>query len=330
MNRLPRFLYALLATLSCTHAAFADDMPARPAGSSRATAADSSAPAATEGRPWIDPDEVLRRLKQGNADFAHGSSRHPSQNLARLRETADGQRPISTVLSCSDSRVPIELLFDRGVGDLFGVRVAGNVADTDELGSLEYGVDHLGTPVLVVLGHTRCGAVTAVATGAEVHGHIPALVDNIRPAVERAKSKAPTADPKEWVEPAIVENVYQSMGDILANSAAIRARVKDGRARMVGAVYRIDDGVVEWLGPHPDQDALVEKADATAPPHEEGAEHASIAHETSPDAPAAEGHATADAPREGGPSPNLAFAFAITAAVGCLAGALSTRLSLRS
>lgn len=329
MSKRTQLLFAVLAASTCAYPALADDSNAKPGGSSSSAVSDPPAPSAAETRPTIGPDEVLRRLKQGNAAFARGAARHPSQNQARVLETSGGQKPLSTVLSCSDSRVPIELLFDQGIGDLFGVRVAGNVADTDELGSLEYGVDHLGTPVLVVLGHTRCGAVTAVATGAEVHGHIPALVDNIRPAVDRAKGKTQSADPKEWVEPAIVENVYESMADIISESDAIRARVKDGRTRMVGAIYRLDDGVVEWLGEHPDQEALVAKADA-APASHEGAEHGTVEHAEASAAPAAAGHDAAEAPGGGGPSPNFAFAFAITAAVGCLAGALSSRLSVRS
>lgn len=329
MKKRHYLLHAIALAIVCTHPALADDAsPVAPVANSSAPSLAASALATPDAlRLSMEPDDVLRRLKLGNAAFSSGNARHPAQDLGRLRETSAGQKPVATVLSCSDSRVPIELLFDRGVGDLFGVRVAGNVADTDELGSLEYGVDHLGTPVLVVLGHTRCGAVTAVATGAEVHGHIPALVDNIRPAVERAKSKAPAADPGEWVEPAIVENVYESMADIIGKSAAIRARLKDGRARMVGAVYRIDDGTVDWLGEHPDQKELVAAADA-APASHEGAPHVE-AHEPASSSGAAspEAHEVAELPR--GPAPNMAFAFAITAAVGCLAGALSSRLSSR-
>ncbi|MCY3019290.1 MAG: carbonic anhydrase, partial [Planctomycetota bacterium] len=129
----------------------------------------------------ILPDEALARLKNGNARFADGQPRNPHRNAARRDETVrQGQRPMATVIACSDSRVPVEILLDQGIGDIFAVRVAGNVCNTDEIGSAEYGVDHLGTPLLVVMGHSLCGAVTAVATNAALHGHIAALVEPIK------------------------------------------------------------------------------------------------------------------------------------------------------
>ncbi len=282
---------------------------------------------------------MLARLKQGNAAFAAGKLRHPRQGLDRIRELVAGQHPLATLLACSDSRVPDELLFDQGIGDLFVVRVAGNVADTDELGTVEYGVDHLGTPLLVVLGHTRCGAVTAVMTGAELHGHIPALVDNILPAVAMEKAKSPGADPKSLVEPAIVRNVLQSMADVITKSSLVRARLKSGQAHMVGALYHLDDGTVDWLGEHPDQADLLVKGDAAPPEHAgpaapkgarrgaaaKGAAHGAHDAHDDPDAGPAKAHA-ADAPAGDGGTPNLPIAFAVVAAVACLAGGISSRL----
>jgi carbonic anhydrase len=246
---------------------------------------------------------------------------------------------VATVLSCSDSRVPVELLFDQGIGDVFTVRVAGNVADTDELGTIEYGVDHLETPVLVVMGHTKCGAVTAVATGAEVHGHIPALVDNIGPAVAQAKAKNPTLDAKGIVAPAITENVFQAVSDVITKSAAVRSRLKDGKVKIVGALYHLEDGSVEWLGEHPKQKELIAAGDAAPPethadsagkhaaapaePAKEADPHASPeAHEA--EAPhGAEEHVAAKVPP---PNP---LSFAIVAAIACMAGAISMKLSAR-
>jgi len=280
------------------------------------------------------PDDVLRALTDGNAAFVAGKAVHPHQDGARLHETAAGQHPIATVLSCSDSRVPAELVFDEGVGDVFSVRVAGNVADTDELGTIEYGVDHLGTPLLVVMGHTACGAVTAVATDAEVHGHIPELVDNIKRAVDRAKAAAPGKEGKEVVGAAIVENVRQSMADIITESALVRARLRDGKTKMVGAVYHLDDGKVEWLGPHPEEASLVRKADA-APPREHGAHAGPTASASAPHGAPAEGHEGAHAEQEvRADQPRVIplvspGAFALTAALGCLAGAISTRMAMR-
>jgi len=111
------------------------------------------------GASLPSPDEALENLKSGSIRFASGKSVHPRATASRLKETfSDGQHPFSTVITCSDSRVPVERIFDQGIGDVFVIRVAGNVCDVDEIGSIEYEVDHLGTPVLVILGHRNCGA----------------------------------------------------------------------------------------------------------------------------------------------------------------------------
>ena len=116
--------------------------------------------------PAMTSQDALRLLREGNARYASWKAENPNVSSARLTETAiEGQHPIATVLACSDSRVPVERVFDRGIGDIFVVRVAGNVCGTDEVASLEYGVEHLGTPLLVVLGHTNCGAVYDLASG---------------------------------------------------------------------------------------------------------------------------------------------------------------------
>jgi carbonic anhydrase len=203
-------------------------------------------------------DEVLAALKTGNARFVAGQSAHPHTDLGRLAETAqNGQHPSTTILTCSDSRVPVERLFDQGIGDVFVVRVAGNVCDTDEIGSIEYGVDHLGTPLLLVLGHTKCGAVTAVATGAVLHGSIPPLVANISPAVAKARAANPALTGEALVPEAIKANCWQAIDDLFKSSPAIRDKVKSGAVKVVAAVYDISDGRVEWLGAHPEQGRLL-------------------------------------------------------------------------
>jgi len=165
--------------------------------------------AASAAGPGVSADDALAMLKEGNDRFAAGKSGYPNTAANRRQETASGgQHPFATVLSCSDSRVPVEYIFDRGIGDLFVIRVAGNVADTDEIATAEYGVDHLGTPVLMVLGHTRCGAVTAVATGAQVHGKLPQLVDNIVPAVRKAQTERPDLKGDALVNEAITNNIW--------------------------------------------------------------------------------------------------------------------------
>lgn len=218
----------------------------------------------------VSPEKSLQMLTEGNLRFALGQSTHPNISFSRrLLTTTEGQVPFATIIGCSDSRVPVEILFDQGVGDLFVVKVAGNVADTDEIGSAEYGVDHLGTPVLMVLGHTYCGAVTAVATGAEVHGSIPALVDNIVPAVEKARHEHPDAEESDLIALATEANVWQAIDDILTKSQAIADRAKDGRVVVVGGMYNILTGKVDILGTHPDQTELL--GGVTPPAH--GAMH---------------------------------------------------------
>lgn len=193
----------------------------------------------------VTPDQALQWLKEGNQRFVEKRSERPHLSMERITETMGGQHPFATILSCSDSRVPVEHLFDRGIGDLFVIRVAGNVADTDEIGTAEYGAGHLGTPVIVVLGHTRCGAVTAVVKGDKVGGSIPKLVDNIIPAVERAK--AAKLEGEALILSAIKENVLQSMADMVKNSQELAHLVHEGKVKVAGALYHLEDGKVEWL-----------------------------------------------------------------------------------
>jgi carbonic anhydrase len=201
-------------------------------------------------------DASLMLLKEGNARFAMGKPQHPHQDAERRTATASqGQEPIATILACSDSRDPVELIFDRGIGDLFVVRVAGNVAGESELATVEYGVGHLNTPLLIVMGHTKCGAVTAVVKEAELHGHLHALAEKIKPAV--AKSKVEATETEEVVPKAIQANVWQIMEDIIKESSDVRTKLEAGQVSLLGAVYDIEQGKVTWLGTHPAQDALI-------------------------------------------------------------------------
>lgn len=218
-----------------------------------------AAPAgAAGGGAGMSPDEALKRLKEGNERYLAGKPQHPHQTRERLALTfGQGQHPFATVLSCADSRVPVELIFDRGIGDLFVVRVAGNVAGVDEMGSMEYAVDQLGTPLVVVLGHTQCGAVTAVVQGAKVHGHLAALVTPIKPAVAQAKADNPGASGEVLLNAAIKANILQAVGDLLQKSQTVRGKAKAGKIKVIGALYELDTGQVQWLGPHPAQDKLL-------------------------------------------------------------------------
>jgi carbonic anhydrase len=205
----------------------------------------------------LSADEALKMLKEGNARYIAGKPLHPHQDAARRALTfGQGQHPFATVLGCADSRVPPEVIFDQGIGDLFVVRVAGNVAATDEIGSMEYAVDHYGTPV-VVLGHSHCGAVTAVVENAKLPPNIAALVAPIKPAAAKAKEENPGATKEVLISAAVKNNVFQAMEDILQKSPLIKAAVKAGKTRLVGALYELDTGKVQWLGPLPGQEKLL-------------------------------------------------------------------------
>jgi carbonic anhydrase len=153
-------------------------------GSQFARAADPAHP----DQPSVAPTEAISKLKEGNGRYASGSLQHPGQTTERRTELAKTQHPFATIISCSDSRVPPEIVFDQGLGDLFIVRVAGNVINDEGLGSIEYSVDHLGTRLILVLGHQSCGAVKAaretIAAKGKAPGHIQSLVTAIKPAVE--------------------------------------------------------------------------------------------------------------------------------------------------
>ncbi len=215
------------------------------------------------------PTDVIEMLKAGNARFVAGETNHPNTDAARLAlagSSNQGNYAYATVLSCSDSRVPVERIFDAGVMDIFVIRIAGNVADVDQLGSIEYGVNHVHTPVTLVLGHTQCGAVAAVTAavkGAELklERNIPPLVDNIIPAVERTLDDLSDADEAEQVARAVEENVWQSIRDMLYESPALREAHKTGKTMIVGAIYDIATGQVNWL-PNERVDVLLAEVEA--------------------------------------------------------------------
>lgn len=190
----------------------------------------------------VTADAALAELKVGNQHHVQHRYQHPHENAIRQRELTSGQHPHAQILSCSDSRVPPEIIFDQGLGDLFVVRVAGNVATDTELGSLEYGAEHLHVPLLVVLGHEKCGAVTAAVEGGPPEGHIAALVNLIIPAVE--KSRRLPGDP---VTNAVRSNVELVVRQLRSSTPLLSELVAHGKLRIVGAVYSLDTGKVTWL-----------------------------------------------------------------------------------
>lgn len=215
------------------------------------------------------PDAAIALLKAGNKRFVTGKAIQPHTDVARLilaGKENQGDHAYATVITCSDSRVPVEILFDAGVMDIFVIRVAGNVLDVDEIGSVEYGLAHVNTPVFVVLGHTQCGAVTAVTNAVQGHGHplernIPPLVDNIIPAVEKAILDNPTVHGAEVIPFAIQENIWQGIEDLFMNSPASRDLVNDGKVKVVGAIYDVSNGKISWL-PEAKSTEILKKVEA--------------------------------------------------------------------
>ena len=213
---------------------------------------------ATTAAPGISPGEALRLLKEGNSRYADGKLQHPRQDRDRRALTAaQGQHPLAAILTCSDSRVPVEIIFDQGIGDIFVVRVAGTVAAADEVGSLEYAVDARPAPLVVVMGHTHCGAIGAILEDAKLPPNIANLLEPIKPAVDKAREANPEADKDVLLQAAITANIWQAVEDMLRLSPIIREKVRDGQVQVAGALYDLDSGQVQWLGPHPDQEKLV-------------------------------------------------------------------------
>lgn len=226
--------------------------------------------AATEQTSGTPAAQALRQLKDGAERFATGQSIFPHQDADRIKEVVAGQKPFATILSCSDSRVPVEMIFDAGFGDLFVIRVAGNVIAPELTGTIEYGVEHLNSNLLVVLGHTKCGAVTATASGSKAEGSVATLINEIQPAVARAEKKQPSLKGNDLVSAATVENVWLEIEKLIAQSPTVRERVQAGTLRIVGAVYHLEDNQVEWLGRHPQEKELLAATytPAESPDHE--------------------------------------------------------------
>lgn len=230
------------------------------------TKPDSGREPASESAAATTADAALRLLVDGNARWVAGSPQNPSIDLARREALAkNGQTPFATVLTCADSRLPVERLFDRGVGEIFVTRVAGNVVSPHEAGSIEYAAEHLHTPLLVVMGHTKCGAVKAAISGKSLTPNIDSLVNDIKPAVERAKAQNPGDNDESLLTAAIKENVWESIFDLIKSSEPLRTMVKENKIRIVGAVCDISTGKVSFLGEHPWQSPLIEALDTSAP-----------------------------------------------------------------
>ncbi len=181
------------------------------------------------------PAEAFARLAAGNARFTSGAAVGPARTLARLKEVAPQQTPFSAFLGCADSRVPIEIAYDQGFGDLFVVRVAGNIATPVEIASLEFGTLVLGCKTITVLGHSGCGAVKAALAGAEVPGQISALFQYIVPAIDRQKMD---------LAQATVANVRYQMRKLREASPVLSRLVGEGKLAIAGGVFDIATGTI--------------------------------------------------------------------------------------
>lgn len=190
------------------------------------------------------PDAVLGQLKAGNARFVAGKPAHPDATVARRKELTQGQHPKAAILGCADSRVPPELIFDEGLGDLFVVRVAGNVADPIDVGSVEYAAEHLGTQLVVVLGHHSCGAVKATAdSGGKAEGNIGAIVAEIAPAVEQAKA---SPGKEGLVNDAVHFNARRAAAALKERSPILAKLLEEGKLKVVVGIYDLESGKVEF------------------------------------------------------------------------------------
>ncbi|MBT8066512.1 MAG: carbonic anhydrase [Gammaproteobacteria bacterium] len=201
----------------------------------------------------VDATDALERLKRGNVRFASGSSdRDPLTSSRKRGEAVDGQQPFAVVLGCSDSRVPVEMVFDQDLGDLFVIRVAGHVVAPSQIGSVEYAAEKFGTSLVVVLGHSQCGAVRAAVEelqrpSADQSPHLKAIVDRIRPAVGEIVSENPGDDTGALVDKAVRANIHHAVEALRHGSQIIESRIRSDGLSVIGAEYSLESGLVEFF-----------------------------------------------------------------------------------
>lgn len=204
----------------------------------------------------IAAHEALERLRDGNRRFAHSDSEHAATNKERRRELAGGQEPFAVIVGCSDSRVPAEIVFDQGLGDLFVIRVAGNIMQPSQIGSVEFACSEFGTRLVVILGHSDCGAIRTtlkalMSPGERQSRNIAAIVELIRPTIEQALRHGDTDDADAVVERAVRENIRASAERLRTGSDLIR-RLEDEEGLMImAAEYSLQTGLVEFFGQEP-------------------------------------------------------------------------------
>ena len=196
------------------------------------------------GAAGLDAEESLKKLMDGNRRFVSETYDRGDIGPARRAEISKGQRPFAVIVDCSDSRVVPEFIFDQGLGDLFVIRTAGNIVDDIAIGSVEYAVKHLGVRLVLVLGHDDCGAVKATVAGGKAEGHIDAILQAIRPAVAVAMQK-----PGNLLDNAIAQNVDMVINRLQSAQPILAQALQTGDVRIVGGVYHLKDGSVDWRLP---------------------------------------------------------------------------------
>ncbi|QKQ75722.1 carbonic anhydrase [Nostoc sp. TCL240-02] len=190
----------------------------------------------------VSPNEAIKRLLDGNQRFINQKRQYPDQSLEHLRLVANAQYPFAAILGCADSRVPAEIVFDQGLGDLFVVRVAGNVVSDTVIGSLEYSTTVLGSQLIVVLGHKRCGAVAEAIKNEPLPGRIGLIIEGIKPSVERVKLR--TGDN---MQNAVIANIQYQTEKLQESSTILAKLLSEGKLKIVGACYDIDTGKVNII-----------------------------------------------------------------------------------
>ncbi len=227
--------FAVAAALVCTGCASTGSNLVRPVDSYAAASNVATSEAA----------QAVSKLENGNKRFIAGTPANKDISNARRQELAlQGQHPFAVIISCSDSRVPPELIFDQALGELFVVRVAGNVLDPVSLGSVEYVVEHLHTPLIVVMGHATCGAVTAAVDGGKPQGNMDAFICKINPAVAKAASSGLHGN--DLVQKVVELNVANSLTEV-NKSVLIAELIQRGKVKLLGAEYYLESGQVKWL-----------------------------------------------------------------------------------
>ena len=195
----------------------------------------------------LAPDQIIQDLQKGNLHYQH-DQRTPMDDTAMIHDATGGQYPEAFVLACMDSRVPVEEIFDKGIGDLFVGRVAGNIIDEDVLGSMEYGCRIAGAKLIVVLGHESCGAIKAAIEKEEL-GNVTALLKRLKPAIKAAESVPGTHNTEnpEYVKTVVQENIRNSIEDIMLKSPVLKDMVVKGEIKIIGAYYSLHTGEVTFL-----------------------------------------------------------------------------------